>query len=67
MTMSADKLKELRVKFVAQLDKEEARLENERAFLQSVLDKSLGKAAVKDKAAKEKDAVALVTEMFGLG
>ena len=67
MTMSADKLRALRVKFVAQLDKEEARLENERAFLQSVLDKSLGKATVKDKAAKEKDAVALVTEMFGLG
>lgn len=67
MSATADKLKELRVKLVAHLDLEEARLIQERKFLQSVLDHSLGKAVAKDKAAKGDNAVAAVSALLGLG
>lgn len=67
MSVLADELRSLRSKFEAQIDLECARLEQERKFLESVLEKSLGGAVTKDKAAKEADAVSKVRGLLGLG
>mgnify|MGYP007047057372 CR=1 FL=1 len=57
----------LETKVKALVDSEIARLEQERDFLKSVRDKSLGGATVKDNSAKESDVIADVQALLGLG
>jgi len=61
------KLTELESKLVSLVNLEVQRLEQERDFLTSVRDSSLGGATKKDESAKESDVIFDVTQLLGLG